>query len=145
MMKKTLQTLGLILLTAVFITPFQGCGKYEEGPSFSLKTKKGRLCQSWSVDKWVDADGNSVAGTASDGIYTYEKDGTATISDGSVSISGTWEFDASKENIEVTFDFLGSSSTNSSKIIKLTSSEFWLEDYDSDGNLAGSQIHFKAE
>jgi hypothetical protein len=119
--------------------PFQGCGKYEEGPSFSLKTKKGRLCQSWSVDKWVDSNGNETAGTTSDLIYTYEKDGTVSVSDGSLSISGTWKFDDSKENIEVTSDASVSTSSTSYKIIKLTSSEFWTEEDD------GFQVHFKAE
>ena len=138
-MKKTIQTLSLILLTAVFIMPFQGCGKYEEGPSFSLKTKKGRLCQSWTVDKWVDSNGNETAGTTSDLIYTYEKDGTVSVSDGSFSISGTWKFDDSKENIEVTSDASVSTSSTSYKIIKLTSSEFWTEEDD------GFQVHFKAE
>jgi hypothetical protein len=134
-MKKTIQTLSLIILTALFIMPFQGCGKYEEGPSFSLRTKKGRLCQSWTIDKFVDPNGNETAGTVGDGVYTYEKDGTYSWSDGSVSVSGTWEFDASKENIETTLLTV----TVSAKIIKLTSSELWGEDSD------GYQIHLKAE
>ena len=134
-MKKNIQTLSLILLTALFIMPFQGCGKYEEGPSFSIKTKKGRLCQSWTIDKFVDPNGNETAGTVGDGVYTYEKDGTYSWSDGSVSVSGTWEFDASKENIETTLLTV----TASAKIIKLTSSELWGEDSD------GYQIHLKAE
>ena len=137
-MKKTIQTLSLIILTALFIMPFQGCGKYEEGPSFSLKTKKGRLCQSWTVDKYVDPNGNETAGTVDDGIYTYEKDGTYSWSDGSVSISGTWEFDDSKESIETTITVI-TAVTASAKIIKLTSSELWGEDSD------GWQVHFKAE
>ena len=137
-MKKALQIISLVLLTAVFTLPFQGCGKYEEGPSFSLKTKKGRLCQSWTVEKFVDHHGDETTATGNEGTYTYEKDGTYSWSDGSASISGTWEFDDSKENIETTLTII-IAVTTTTKIIKLTSSELWIEDSD------GDQAHFKAE
>ena len=43
--------IAAILITVTFITT-EGCKKYEEGPAFSLFSKKMRLCSTtWVVDK----------------------------------------------------------------------------------------------
>ena len=39
-----------ILLATFFASAFlTSCGKYTDGPSFSLRSKQNRLCQSWEV------------------------------------------------------------------------------------------------
>ena len=38
------------LLTAVSVSP--SCGKYDDGPGFSLASKKSRLAGTWELEKW---------------------------------------------------------------------------------------------
>jgi hypothetical protein len=47
-MKQFKLTLGFILLTVGIIT-FTGCSKYEEGPFFSLRTKRSRVVGDWKA------------------------------------------------------------------------------------------------
>jgi len=138
-MKKTINTLAILLVSVIFILPFQGCGKYEDGPSISLKTKKGRLSQSWTVEKYVAANGTETAASGNEGSSIFNKDGSYSWSDGSVSINGTWSFDDPKENLSVTITIFGISSTSTSKILRLTSSELWTADSN------GDETHMKSE
>jgi hypothetical protein len=133
-MKKSIISLIILSLTVVFVLPFQGCGKYEEGPSFSLRTKKGRLCRSWSIEKYVDHHGHETAPIGNEGVFTYDRDGTLSWSDGYVSVTGSWEFDGTKENINTVLIL-----SIEEKILRLTSSEFWTEDSN------GDETHYKAE
>jgi hypothetical protein len=48
-MKKSFGYFTLLML--VFILIFAGCKKYNEGPSFSLRTKKARITNDWKVYK----------------------------------------------------------------------------------------------
>lgn len=65
------------------------CGKYEEGPGFTLLTKKARLTGEWDAKEYVDADGTVVADN-DDATVEFVKDGTMIIRDGGTSTEGTW-------------------------------------------------------
>ena len=54
-----------------------GCGKYEEGPGFSLLPKSTRLQQKWRPIEKLDASSNTLESIESDGSYIeFVKDGT---------------------------------------------------------------------
>lgn len=97
----------MLLAVAVAGTSLTSCNKYEEGPGLSIRTAKQRITNTWEVEKYVDADGTETAGTADDATMTITKDGEFTVTDGSFSITGTWAFDDSKENITTTYSFGG--------------------------------------
>ena len=110
------------------------CGKYEDGPNFSLLTKKARVAGDWDVKSM----GSEVL-TAEYGIsFNFEKDGSmkynytanGTVQD---SYSGSWDFTSDKEELVLTVD--GESIVFDIK--RLTNSEMWLDDdaSDADGNL----------
>ena len=49
----------ITLFTALFVGIVMiSCGRYEEGPGFSLLPKKTRLQQNWKPVQTVDANGN---------------------------------------------------------------------------------------
>lgn len=127
----------MLLAVAVAGTSLTSCNKYEEGPGFSVRSAKQRITNTWEVEKYVDADGTETAGTSSDPTMTITKDGEFTITSGSFNTSGTWAFDDSKENITTTYDFGGSSISSTSKIVRLTMTELWLEDED------GDRVHYR--
>jgi hypothetical protein len=110
--------------TVITVLNFQSCSKYEDGPSFSLRTKKARLAGDWEVVRI----GNE---TYPQGGYslemTFEKDGDFEFgySDGTYSFSylGDWEFASDKEEIDIDVD----NDILTFEILRLTNSEVWLE------------------
>jgi hypothetical protein len=124
-----------IILTVVAATAmlFSSCGKYEEGPSFSLLTKKARIAGEWTMSE-VTIDG-TVQDIGEDPMsYTLEKDGTGIVKVvwGGLTLSFDieWEFDEAKENLKVRTKDANDEWDEwvESEIIRLTSSEFWTKD-----------------
>ena len=134
-MKKSTVALSLITLLTIGVLTTPSCKKYEEGPGISLMSKKARLTGKWKVDREIEKDGSVEYGDG-DKIIEFKKDGQMIISSASsgfaLSLSGTWEFNDSKDRIITRFSFLGSSSTNSAKIILLKNRAFATEDDDGD-------------
>ena len=132
-MQKRIYTSLLFFLTVFFIT--SSCGKYEDGPAFSLLSKKSRITNTWKIDKVFinDIDRTSIY---AEYIKTYKldltKDGklaeTTTTTLGTVTVNGTWALTSSDENL--VFTEPGLNIIN--KILKLKSSEMWLQK--TDGN-----------
>jgi hypothetical protein len=110
------------------------CGKYEDGPNFSLLTKKARLTREWDVK----SIGNDILEQGEFGFtITFDKDGSLkyTYSGGtqSESYSGTWDFASDKENLVITAD----NDSEIYEIKRLTNKELWLDTDESsaDGDL----------
>jgi len=103
-----------------------GCGKYEEGPGMSLRTKKGRMVNQWKLEETVDSAGyvNTYSGT-----YTMElsKDG-AVAYNGGTSPNTTWDFSSNKEQLVITFVTIVGNVVFSYDILKLKNKELWLKD-----------------
>lgn len=116
---------------AVLTMTATSCGKYEDGPGFSLLTKKKRLCREWDAKSYVDANGTTYEDN-SDDVLTFEKDGDATYTNGGSGIVGTWEFTSDKEKINVSTTVFGVVDTDVLTIQRLTNSELWLKDEDGD-------------
>lgn len=108
------------------------CGKYEDGPSFSLVPKASRLANIWKIEKVYKNDAQVALTTDESNSYVeFTEDGKVTqtlaISNQSLSITGTWEFDKKKENIITKFNDNGSLTIQTSKILRLASDELWVE------------------
>jgi len=125
-MKKSNQSLLLAAVVFVTVFNFSSCGKYDEGPSFSLRSKTNRITGDWEVvrvgSQTFPANGYSLE-------MSFEKDGEFefTYSEsgyGSYSYTGDWEFSNDKEDLEITQD--GEVSTF--EILRLTNDELWFED-----------------
>ena len=117
----------LILVAFLFVT-FTGCGKYDDGPSFSVWPKSWRLDNVWKVDETI-IGGFSQAGS-DDYTIEFTSGGTITYkwTSGGISITdeAEWEWGDKKETVK----FIDGSSTSEVTILRLTSSEFWYENAD---------------
>lgn len=117
------------------IALLSACGKYEEGPGFTLLTKKARLTGEWDIKEYVSSNGTAVADTDDD-TFEFVKDGKLIVRSGGTSTEGTWEFVSDKEKIRTTFSYtIGGTTitdTDESTIIRLTNKEFWTKDSDGD-------------
>lgn len=111
--------------TLVTVLNFQSCGKYEDGPAFSLRTKTSRIAGEWEVvrigSEVYPQNGYSIE-------FDFEKDGDFTFTysyDGySYSYAGEWEFSSNKEELDLIVD----GSVETFEIKRLTNKELWLED-----------------
>ena len=118
-MKKT--KIYLFLSIAVIISlAITSCGKYEDGPGFSLLSKTARMTNKWELKS---VDGEIIP--AGEIVWEFKKDGEATISYGGLGTeTGTWEFSDDKEDLSLTV----SGSTTNLKIRRLTNKELWVEE-----------------
>lgn len=127
-----MKKLSFLLILAVLISgaTFTSCGKYEEGPGFSLLPKKSRLQQKWRPIESVSSNG-TVTTIDHDGTYTeFVKGGTIKAYDGgaNIGIEGTWEFSSDKTALNVTYTVFGFTSSSTLKILKLKINALGLED-----------------
>lgn len=120
------QPLCLLLLLFVVVS---SCGKYEEGPEFTLLTKKQRLVGEWQIEE-ATVNGAAVDPEAySEYTLIFERDGTARITYGALTYKGTWEFIDDKKKLR-SIDMTGEEVE--STIIRLTNKQLWLKDPDGD-------------
>ncbi len=123
----------LLVISVIAIFAFSSCGKYEDGPAFSLASKKSRLVNVWQLDKTFH-NGTEVTLTADDkdDYIEFLKDNKLKITyvsgSQSISVEGTWEFDDKKENIITKINFSGITSQDTSKVLRLKSNELWVEE-----------------
>ncbi|MPL99801.1 hypothetical protein SDC9_46022 [bioreactor metagenome] len=119
-----------LLVAACIVTTlnFVSCGKYEEGPEFSIIPKKARLTGEWEVVKVGDYNTDPSVSV----ILDFEKDGDFdyTYEYGSgynYGYSGEWEWEDHKEIIEVELDGY----VMDWEVLRLTNDELWFE-YDNE-------------
>jgi hypothetical protein len=137
-MKTAIKASMALLLVAAVVT---SCKKYDEGPSLSLRGKKGRLAGEWEVEKYME-DGTDKTTDYRQGVTSetleYEKDGTykatiVTTAFGTITSEGTWKFINDKEDLEKTVTSVNGqtqspASVDTTHIIRLTNKEFWTKD-----------------
>ncbi len=128
-MKTVLGITAFVLLGMASLT-VSSCGKYDEGPGFTLLTKKARLTGEWDVKESVDGNDGSVTVDNTSDYVTFEKDGTYKYTQGSTSLSGEWEFSSDKERIKTSFTTGSTTYSAEQIIVRLTNKELWLKDPD---------------
>ena len=122
-----------IIAVAVFSS---SCHKYEEGPKFSLASKKGRLAGTWKFDVYLQdgadktSDYKTIVASESyviekDGKYTSSQTNTALFGGQTFSDAGTWTLIDSKESLRMISNNVGAKA-DTLKIIRLKSKELWL-------------------
>jgi hypothetical protein len=111
-----------LFASLLVMTIVSSCGKYEDGPALSLRTKTARLEGEWSLEEYA---GQAASGTIK---MTIKKDGSYTSSSAFGDYSGTWKWASSKENV-VFSSVLGDQTTT---VTRLANKEFWYTDDNGD-------------
>jgi hypothetical protein len=131
-----------IFATALISLTFSSCGKYEDGPKFSLASKKSRLEGEWKIEKALhnEADVTQSYTSLLGANFTWEieKDGKYTQT-GNFADSGTWTLGEDKDDIT----FLSSASGSTAetyRILRLTSKELWMKQTQSNGDVDEFQL-----
>ena len=117
----------LFLSIAVIISlAITSCGKYEDGPGFSLLTKTARMTNKWELKS---VDGEVEAGLV---VLDLKKDGSMSINEDGYIIDGSWEFSYDKEDLRLSIF----GDEVDLKIRRLTNKELWLENELEDNELS---------
>jgi hypothetical protein len=117
----------VVNLFIAFALSFASCGKYEEGPGLSLRTKTARLAGTWKADKvFINSELSSDSITELEPRIEFTKDDIFRINLDSTWIEGTWEFNEEKTTAIGTYaiPFVGEFK-NRYNILRLTNDEFW--------------------
>lgn len=109
------------LKTMLFAVALLGCGKYEEGPDFSLRTKTARLIGEWTLLKY---NGNPINGEV---LFQFRQDNSLTYSESgpgfpTTSVTGNWNWIMNKEALTVSVD----GQLDTLQILRLTKDDFWI-------------------
>ncbi len=140
---KNLKTAFALVIGAAFLF---GCGKYEEGPGISLRTKKMRVTGEWEIDEYVEDNENFTSDFnfyeiefTSDNEFTErgQIEGFETFT-----FEGDWDFSGDKEELELEYD---DGTRVDFTIIRLTNTELWIEfsvDFDGDSNEELVEVKF---
>jgi hypothetical protein len=128
-----------IAVAALLIGGFTlaSCGKYEDGPALSIRSKKARVAGDWMIEKYledgVDKTSDYRAFIASetvtnekDGTYTSSYTATSTFGGATDTDNGTWEFISDKEQIK-TLSSASGSEADTMQILRLTNKEMWVK------------------
>lgn len=127
-----------IMLIAIPLMILSACGKYEDGPAISLRSKEARLCNKWQVSSAMQngVDKTSDFNAAFAGyLLDIRKDETYSLSYSPFSLaqvneSGRWEFTSDK--MEVRF-INQDGETSTYQILKLKEKELWVRFTDDNG------------
>ena len=118
----------LFLSIAVIISlAISSCGKYEDGPGFSLLTKTARMTNKWELKS---VDGETIP--AGEAVLDLKKDGSFSINEDGFITDGSWDFSNDKEDLHLTIFGEGIVF----KIRRLTNKELWLENELEDNELS---------
>ena len=125
-MKKLVKNIPLLMIAAIFI--LSGCGKYEEGPGISLRTKKARLVGNWQLEE-LEIEGTDFTADINRWEIEFRDDETFEQSVqiegfGSSTVEGEWEFSNDKTEVEITYDDGTKTDLN---ISKLMHKELWFD------------------
>ncbi len=108
------------------------CGKYEEGPGFSLKSKTKRLCREWKLDKIVE-NGEDITIDYFTKVPThtllfidYGTDaGSLKETINTTTLAKGWMWGDKKETLIINYTMLQTPYEHIFVIRRLTSKEFW--------------------
>lgn len=138
---------NIFAFTTVFaiVLMMSSCAKYEEGPSFSLLTKKARITGVWKFDQMFE-DGVEI--TLDDDMKNSSieilKDGTASMKyvflGATITMEAEWEFNDDKTGIKMRMKDITDGTWEEweeSEILRLTNSELWMRDT----TMVGSTVH----
>lgn len=124
----------LPILFLVALLTNSSCGKYEEGPNISLRTKKARLCQQWYAAELISGNSEIYLDPSTNYIDFYKNGEHKFSSAGWWNFTGTasWEFASDKEELLIHvvqqngIQYLVTTYTYD--ILKLTKKKLWLRD-----------------
>jgi len=125
--------IAIIFALMLAVALFDSCGRYENGPAFSLRSAKSRLIGEWHLTDLLvndkheqalfDKESSLVVILNYDGTFLYSMPVVRSLNER----SGLWSFGEDKTELILTEeDSINGNSERNYKITRLTNSEMWL-------------------
>lgn len=118
----------LLVVGALIAANFTNCGKYDDGPGMSLRTKKARITNTWRFDKVISSTGSTVTSQYDDITMEFRRNGEYQEEQPNYVSTGKWEFVEDKEQIRIIYN--NPTTPGKLTIRRLTGNEFWFENGD---------------
>ncbi len=110
-----------------------GCKKYDDGPTFSLRSREERISNTWRIDRAMNgSDDVTSAFDQYELRLTKDHDASLTATytlfgtDFSFTTSGTWSFENKDEDLRL--DFEDGDADETYQILRLKETELWLRE-----------------
>ena len=139
----------LPVIFAAFLFGTQSCNKYEEGPAISLRTKKARVVNEWTLKEYYENGKKQDIDDPLDLIFEKDQTGYFVSYDdgGDQDVTNfNWEFNSDKTKILMTYvDEDGKVHENqvwALTILKLYENELWLKSESDDET---DEYHFETK
>jgi hypothetical protein len=131
---------SILFIALISSTLFSACGKYEDGPKFSLASKKSRLAGDWKIEKFLfnssDQTATYLASVGNDFKMDIEKSGSYKITGSPmVADEGSWKLGEDKDDITFNSSIYTSSSADTYRILRLKSKELWWKQTQPNGDV----------
>ncbi|MGV3610403.1 MAG: hypothetical protein ACO1N0_05615 [Fluviicola sp.] len=121
---KTIKVTLFAVILGLALPMLHSCGKYPDGPNFSILSRKTRIENVWVLKEVVHVNG-SVEQNPTPGYTTeYTSEGKVIHTNGQVTLNGEWDLVNDKKDLFVTYEVIGSTTY---EIRKLKSNEIWLK------------------
>lgn len=149
-MKKFIAIAVTTVLVGGFILP--ACKKYDDGPAFTVLTKKMRLDGEWVVEAYLENDVDKTSdyrNLVESELLVMDKAGTWTFTatDNIFHLTGnengTWSWATDKEDLSMVTTSNSPTTQEVWHILRLTNKEFWYHTRDSNGDRY--EYHLKAK
>lgn len=133
----TYKSLVKVLALVALIATMTSC-KYSEGPILSIASATSRISQNWEVLSATDSAGMDISENYDEAAFDFEDDkeaeATIEVLGVPVNFEGTWDLDQNETIFELDLE---QSTTKipynrSYEILRLTRTEFWLKEMDSE-------------
>ncbi|HTF02474.1 MAG TPA: hypothetical protein VK826_00550 [Bacteroidia bacterium] len=139
-MKKFIAIAVIAILVGGFVLP--ACKKYDDGPAFTVLTKKMRLDGEWVVESYYEDDVDRTSAYRSlieSELLVMDKKGTWTLTatenffHTTGTENGTWTWATDKEDLSKVTTSNSPSTLEVWHILRLTNKEFWYHVRDGNG------------
>ncbi len=116
---------NLLIALLIGVVTISGCGKYEDGPGFTLLTKKMRVTGEWKQVKELYNEVEMETSVRTWNILkNSEIEWKETFNDEEIISTYSWMFSVKKENFLID---RGGETPDEYIILKLTNKEFWVK------------------
>jgi len=121
------------ILALITLGTLTGCGKYDDGPEFSLRSRKERVANTWRVESAMKG-GSDVTSSFNQYELKMTKDGdavlTANYALGELTFefdtNGTWDLVNKDEDLKL--DFENNDADDTYMILRLKEDELWMRE-----------------
>lgn len=133
---KTIKVTLFAVSLGLILSMLHSCGKYPDGPNFSILSRKTRIENVWVHTETIYANGNVEQNPDPGATTEFTSDGDFIYKKGGVTLNGYWDLVNEKKDLRISYLVSGNNDPvyghTDFEIRKLKSNEMWLKNSSGD-------------